>query len=51
MDTLTDKVEKFVINFLNVNLNTSFVYHNLTHTQSVVKKTNELANLSKLRCP
>ena len=48
MDTLTDKVEKFVINFLNVNLNTSFVYHNLTHTQSVVKKTNELVNLSKL---
>ena len=46
MDNLTDKVEKFVINFLNENLDTSFVYHNLTHTQRVVEKANELADLS-----
>ncbi len=48
MNTLTDAAEKFVVNFLNENLDTSFIYHNLTHTQRVVKKVNELADLSKL---
>lgn len=48
MNTLTDAAEKFVTNFLNENLDTSFIYHNLTHTQRVVEKTNELATLSEL---
>ncbi len=48
MNTLTDAAEKFVTNFLNENLDTSFIYHNLTHTQRVVEKANELANLSEL---
>jgi predicted metal-dependent HD superfamily phosphohydrolase len=42
MDTLIDKVEHYVINLLNTELDNSFVYHNLTHTQQVVGKINEL---------
>ena len=46
MNTLIDATEKFVVTFLNKNLDASFVYHNLTHTQRVVEKANELADLS-----
>jgi len=42
MDNLLIESEKFVIRLLNDNLNTSFVYHNISHTQSVVEKTKEL---------
>lgn len=48
MNTLIDATEKFVVTFLNKNLDASFVYHNLTHTQRVVKKANELADLSSI---
>jgi len=48
MDTLIAKAEKFVTSYLNENLDPSFVYHNLTHTQFVVEKANELAELSKI---
>lgn len=48
MNTLTDAAEKYVVNFLNENLDTSFIYHNLAHTQRVVEKANELAELSEL---
>ena len=40
--------EKHVIRLLNDQLDTSFVYHNLAHTQRVVSKAEELAKLSKL---
>ena len=46
MNTQIEAAEKFVINYLNENLDTSFVYHNLTHTQRVVEKASELAKLS-----
>ena len=42
MDTVIADSEKFVIKFLNENLDKKFLYHNLTHTQNVVKKTKEL---------
>lgn len=48
MNTLIEVTEKFVINFLNEKLDNSFVYHNLAHTQRVVEKANELAELSQL---
>tara|TARA_R110000868_G_scaffold115383_9_gene308117 strand:+ start:4116 stop:5318 length:1203 start_codon:yes stop_codon:yes gene_type:complete len=43
MDNLIDKSEKFAIDLLNEKLDSSFVYHNLTHTQRVVEKAKELA--------
>ena len=42
MDNLIAEAEKYVIHFLNNNLNKSFVYHNVAHTQRVVEKTQEL---------
>lgn len=42
MNTLIKKAEQFVIEYLNTNLETSFVYHNIAHTQRVVSKINEL---------
>ena len=42
MTTLIAEAEKHVIHLLNENLNTSFVYHNIAHTQFVVEKTKEL---------
>ena len=45
---LIEATEKFVINLLNEKLDTSFTYHNITHTQRVVKDANELAELSNL---
>jgi predicted metal-dependent HD superfamily phosphohydrolase len=42
MDTLIVEVEKFVVDYLNKNVDKSFVYHNLTHTKSVVDNTQEL---------
>jgi len=48
MTTLIDEVEKFVVDLLNTNLDTSFIYHNLAHTQRVVEKVNELVEDSSL---
>ncbi|PWH83514.1 phosphohydrolase [Algibacter marinivivus] len=45
---LIEATEKFVINLLNEELDTSFTYHNITHTQRVVKDANDLAELSNL---
>jgi predicted metal-dependent HD superfamily phosphohydrolase len=42
MDNLIANAEKYVLHFLNNNLNKSFVYHNIAHTQRVVEKTQEL---------
>ena len=48
MNTLVEKAEHFVINLLNSNLENSFVYHNVSHTQRVVEKTQELVNTLEL---
>jgi len=48
MDTLIAEAEKYVVHFLNENLNFSFVYHNLAHTQRVVEKTKEIIEGSQL---
>jgi predicted metal-dependent HD superfamily phosphohydrolase len=42
MDTLIVEAEKFVIDYLNENLDSKFVYHNLSHTKRVVEKTQEI---------
>ncbi len=42
MENLLIEAENFVINFLNEELDSSFVYHNVFHTQRVVEKTKEL---------
>ncbi|NMH87251.1 Pycsar system effector family protein [Flavivirga algicola] len=48
MENLIAEAEKYVIQYLNEHLDSKFVYHNLSHTQDVVKKANELAELSNL---
>jgi predicted metal-dependent HD superfamily phosphohydrolase len=45
---LIAKAEKFVINLLNKDVNSKFTYHNIAHTQLVVKKATELAELMEL---
>ncbi len=42
MGNLVAKSEKYVISFLNENLDPSFIYHNIIHTKRVVEKTKEL---------
>lgn len=42
MDTLIIEAEKFVVDFFNKNLDSKFVYHNLSHTKRVVEKTQEI---------
>lgn len=42
MENIVVEAEKYVISYLNNNLDASFVYHNLAHTQRVVGKINEL---------
>lgn len=42
MATILEHAEKYVIDLLNENLDSSFVYHDLAHTQRVVEKTKEL---------
>ncbi|WP_299885147.1 Pycsar system effector family protein [uncultured Lacinutrix sp.] len=48
MKNILTEVEKYVVSFLNEHLDSSFVYHNLSHTQRVVEKALELANESEL---
>ena len=48
MDNLITETEKYVIHLLNEKLDNTFVYHNLGHTQLVVDKTKELAEISNL---
>ncbi|CAM1356173.1 MULTISPECIES: Pycsar system effector family protein [Tenacibaculum] len=48
MSNLLEKVESYVINFLNAGLKKKFVYHNIAHTQRVVEKSKELAELELL---
>lgn len=48
MENIISDVERYVISYLNTNLNASFVYHNLAHTQRVVEKTQDLIKDSTL---
>ncbi|BAO76011.1 Pycsar system effector family protein [Winogradskyella sp. PG-2] len=48
MKNLIAEAEKYVTSYLNENLDPSFVYHNLAHTQRVVAKAIELTNESDL---
>jgi predicted metal-dependent HD superfamily phosphohydrolase len=48
MDNLLAEAEKYVVHLLNEKLDNAFIYHNLAHTQLVVEKTKELAELSNL---
>ena len=48
MKTLVVEAEKYVISYLNENLNFKYVYHNLAHTQRVVSKVKELFEASEL---
>ncbi|MEE9407343.1 MAG: Pycsar system effector family protein [Polaribacter sp.] len=47
MSTLLVAVEKHVLNLLNSQLNTMYVYHNLAHTQRVVGKVKQLIENSE----
>jgi len=42
MSTLVINAEKHALNLLSIGLDTKYVYHNLAHTQRVVKKVKEL---------
>ncbi|KAB1067937.1 HD domain-containing protein [Tamlana haliotis] len=44
MEKLIAEAKKFTSNLLNEKLDTAFLYHNLTHTQRVVEKSEFLAN-------
>ncbi|MDJ0645115.1 MAG: DUF5706 domain-containing protein [Flavobacteriaceae bacterium] len=48
MEDLLAATKKYVINYLNDNLDKSFVYHNLAHTLRVVEKTQELIEAAQL---
>ena len=48
MENLIEDVEKYVTSYLNDHLDTSFVYHNLAHTQRVVSKAKELIDESDI---
>ncbi len=48
MDNLISKTQEFTIELLNNNLDNKFTYHNLAHTQRVVEKTTELAELTEI---
>jgi len=48
MENIINEAEAFVTRYLNANLDSNFVYHNLAHTQRVVAKTKELAEESNL---
>ncbi len=48
MDTLLLNAEKYVYNLLNTRIEAKYVFHNLAHTQRVVKKAIEIAADFKL---
>lgn len=48
MSEILDKTEQFVVNLLSNELDPEFLYHNLRHTQRVVKSTKELLNHHEL---
>ncbi len=48
MSQIVDKAEGYVVHLLNEKLDNVFVYHNIAHTQYVVKKVGELADFLAL---
>lgn len=48
MENLLLEAESYVVNFLNEKLASSFVYHNVSHTQRVVEKVKELIEGEKI---
>ena len=48
MNSFLEKVEGYVLDYLNDNLRKQFVYHSLAHTLRVVEKTKELAALENI---
>jgi predicted metal-dependent HD superfamily phosphohydrolase len=48
MDQLIEEVEKYVSGLLSTELESSFVYHNLAHTQRVVSRVKELVDLEHI---
>ena len=48
MENLVTLAENFVINLFNEKLDSKFLYHNLSHTQRVVEKAKDLAELKKI---
>lgn len=48
MNPLIENAESYVINLYNEQLDKQFVYHNVAHSQRVVEKSLELAELAKL---
>lgn len=48
MENILLEAEKYVIHLLNKKLDASYVYHNISHTQNVVSKVKELAEISNL---
>ena len=48
MEDIIIEAEKYMTSFFNKNLDTSFVYHNIAHTQRVVEKVKELIEESDL---
>jgi len=48
MNSILQKAENFVINSLNKNLNSEYVYHTFHHTQFVVSKINEIIQIENL---
>lgn len=47
MSTLIEKAENFVVNLLNEQLDKQFLYHNISHTQRVVEKVQELVEAAQ----
>tara|TARA_R110002049_G_scaffold54726_3_gene152158 strand:- start:1916 stop:3106 length:1191 start_codon:yes stop_codon:yes gene_type:complete len=48
MSDIIEKTESFVVDLLSNKLDDSYLYHNLSHTQRVVKSTKELLNFYNL---
>jgi len=49
MSALIIEVEKFVFSFLSKRIHSNFVYHNLAHTQRVVKKVLEISESTEIK--
>ncbi len=48
MSQLIEQAEQYAIDFLTNGLDKQFVYHNIAHTQRVVEKSKELAEMEKI---
>jgi predicted metal-dependent HD superfamily phosphohydrolase len=48
METLIAEVEKYVVDFITHNVDKAFVYHNVTHTKSVVDNAKEIIEGSNI---